>query len=76
MDTPLTPWFDALSGGADDLLRWLWQLPGWTWWVAGGGLTMALLIGRRLRCIGSRERSLWVSPLRGLGRAAKLGGTR
>jgi len=35
-------------------------------------LAMALLVGRRLSRIGSLERSLWVSPLRGLGWEVKV----
>lgn len=67
MNNPLAPWFDALSGAADVVLRWLWQWPGWVWLVSGCVLAMALLVGRRLSRIGYLERSLWVSPLRGLG---------
>ena len=72
MDNPLAPWFDALSGAADVVLRWLWQWPSWVWLGAGCVLAMALLIGRRLSRIGYSERSVWVYPLRGLGQVLFL----
>lgn len=74
MDNPLAPLVESLSAFAEGGLGWLWQLPAGAWWLAGVSLAMSLLVGRRLGRIGYRERSVWVSPLRGLGRAGFLAG--